>query len=288
MLASLLALSLFAPKAPATVEINGEVYEVRWSDGDSFRIKDGKYEGSGARLMGYNTLESYGPVHRFGTWTPEELYKIAKSAAQYARSQQWKCTAEDTRDHYGRLLVRCPDLINYMVGEGIAHLFEIDAVPTDEALAAQKKAREEKKGMWLKGQPKQLVTSVHSAAESEDGKTYDRVADLETGRTMRIEHSTVYETCQEICHGASCMTYVPFKNRYKDRAECLRGRRGEAVVTEAQLEKTPDELLQPKDPTANVKEGVPVEVKAAAPEGAKPAEGAEEKGGVLPEEDIIR
>ncbi len=223
----LLLLALFAPptRPPATIELNGEVFTVQWSDGDSFRFKDGPYQGSGVRLMGYNTLESYGPVHRFGTWSKYDLYKQARNAKNYARSQQWKCTADKTRDHYGRLLVRCPDLIEYMVGEGQAHLFEIDGMPTKEALEAQRKARAEKKGLWEKGTPAELVTSVHSVSEGDKPQTYDRVVDLTTGIAREVPHSQTYAVCQEVCHGDSCMTYVPFEFRYKNKPDCLRGKR---------------------------------------------------------------
>jgi len=29
-------------------------------------------------------------------------------------------------------------------------------------------------------------------------------------------------TCQEVCEGQSCMVYVPYERRYKEKPECLR------------------------------------------------------------------
>jgi hypothetical protein len=59
--------------ASGSVVLNGEMTRVVWSDGDSFRIKSGPQVNRTTRLVGYNCLEAYGPVHRWGTWTPSEL-----------------------------------------------------------------------------------------------------------------------------------------------------------------------------------------------------------------------
>ena len=72
-------LSLTAVAEPASqVFLNGVPTPVFFNDGDSFRILEGPLKGTKARLAGFNTLESYGPVHQWGGWHAKELYAIAK------------------------------------------------------------------------------------------------------------------------------------------------------------------------------------------------------------------
>lgn len=223
---------LFAPGkgGSAAVNLNGVRVDVRWSDGDSFKIKSGRFRGVGTRLMGYNTLESYGPVHQWGSFTGEELYTIAKDAKYEAKKQVWDCTTDtNNRDHYGRLLVHCPELIKHMVAVGVAHLFYIDDTPDAEALKAQQAAIAAKKGIWAKGVPKKLLTSLHSIDEKtwEDGKAYNRAADPVTGTANKILHAEKYTECQQVCMEGSCMLFVPFKRRYgRERAPCLKWGKG--------------------------------------------------------------
>ena len=76
---------LFACKPPApaarvispAIVLDGQPILVDWDDGDTFSSPLGDGERLKARLSGYNTLESYGPVHRWGEWTAPELYSIA-------------------------------------------------------------------------------------------------------------------------------------------------------------------------------------------------------------------
>jgi endonuclease YncB( thermonuclease family) len=218
---------LFGSGTKAVVELNGTPTAVRWSDGDSFKILDGRFRGRGTRLMGYNTLESYGPVHSWGTFTKLDLFFQAKKGSTHAATQVWKCTADENNvDHYKRLLVHCPDLIKFMVGEGHGHLFEVgDTKPAPEALAAQLAAIKQGKGMWKKGVPKGILTSLHSADEG--GDAYNRMADPLTGTTRKIMHKEIYKTCQSVCMEGSCMLHVPFKKRYgKKKAPCIAYKRG--------------------------------------------------------------
>lgn len=205
-----------------TVTLNGGVVPVRWSDGDSFRIQGGEYEGASARLGGYNSLESYGPVHRWGEWTASELAQNARDAKTTAMSGSWTCTTTGERDHYDRVLVTCADLIEAMVSAGHGHLFALDG-PADPAhVAAQLAAQEAGAGMWQKGVPEGIVTSLHSAAEGRD-HTYNRVISSADGSSTQVSHEETYAVCQEVCLQGSCLVYVPFANRYGgDRAECLR------------------------------------------------------------------
>ena len=76
-------------KEPGKSEIllDGRIYKVRWGDGDTFRLKTLTGKKKSARLAGFNTLESYGPVHRWGEWTADELYQLANTAGVVAAAQ---------------------------------------------------------------------------------------------------------------------------------------------------------------------------------------------------------
>ena len=227
-----LAAILMGGKMPvSTINLDGVLIEVRWNDGDSFLLMGGSHEGSRARVMGYNTLESYGPVHSWGDWSAEELYWQAKQASKYAASRTWHCTADSKRDHYGRLLIRCDDLIEFMVSEGHAHLFEIGRTPNPKHLAAQKAAIASKKGLWRKGVPEGLITSVHSLDERQQDASYNRIASPMTGMAQKFSHAHTYKTCEKVCLQGSCMIYVKFKQRYgDDRPACIRWHPTDAVI----------------------------------------------------------
>lgn len=69
----------------------------------------GPLAGTTARLAGFNTLESFGPVHQWGAWHAYELYIMAKMATLNARRGSWHCDSDLSRDGYGRILWTCPD-----------------------------------------------------------------------------------------------------------------------------------------------------------------------------------
>ena len=104
-----------------------------------------------------------------------------------------------------------------------------------------------KKGMWEKGAPAFLITSLHSQSEypdkNDDGSykkhAYNRICDMKTGQCTVREHNDTYEVCQKVCIEDSCMIYVPYANRYKKEvlAECLI------------QPKDVDSSTQPKEPT---------------------------------------
>ncbi len=232
-----LAVAVFAAPALAggkkpggSITLNGEATSVRWSDGDSFHILSGPHKGRGTRLTGYNSLESYGPVHRWGEWTAKELYAIAKSSAQVAAAKEWTCTTDGKVDGYQRLLIDCPLLAVEMVrqGHGLAYAVE-GAKAAPAVLEAQAEAQREGRGLWKKGVVKGVVTSVHSVGEDgdeADAVAYNRVVDTRTGEALKRRHEKRYATCEEVCEttdgDTSCMTFVPFKQRYKDKPDCLR------------------------------------------------------------------
>lgn len=215
--------------ALGTVVLNGEKIQVNWTDGDSFKIKEGKFKGAGTRLQGYNTLEAYGPVHRWGEWTAHELFELAEDSAAHAAMKTWECTTDEKKDGYGRLLVNCPELTKHMVLDGYAMVYSVDG-PVDPALLElQQQSIKNKSGMWKKGAPKGVVTSLHSLGEPDSNgavTAYNRVADTRTGAAAKREHQQRYDTCQEVCEETdgekSCMIYVPFEKRYKHRPDCLK------------------------------------------------------------------
>lgn len=211
------------------ITLNGERTQVRWTDGDSFSIKDGPRKGMSTRLMGYNTLEAYGPVHQWGEWTAQELYALAKSSSQVAASQEWRCSADGAVDGYKRLLVKCEGLAAEMARAGHALAYAVDGEKADPAvLAAQQEAIAAKRGMWARGSTNGVITSLHSVGEDghEQREAYNRVVDTRTGQALKRKHTDRYESCQTVCLETdgqrSCMVYVPFRHRYRGQPDCLR------------------------------------------------------------------
>ena len=204
------------------VILDGVQLEADWDDGDTFSaVHPETQEKIKARLFGFNTLESYGPVHQWGEWTEQELYIIAKEAGVFARSKTWTCTDTKEGGGYGRKLVDCPDLRKEMLELGYAHPFSIGTTAPQADMEAMQKGITEKNGMWGKGAPKFLITSLHSQKEKPDKEVYNRVCDLSVGQCEEQVHNATYAVCEKVCFEDSCMTYVPFAQRYRNKAECL-------------------------------------------------------------------
>jgi len=213
---------------PGTILLDGQPTEVRWSDGDSFKVETGPLKGFGARVSGYNSLETFGPVHRIAGMGPVALEKLATASAALLAGTTWSCTTEGRRDGYGRALVSCPDAAAALVRAGHAMVYAVEARPAPALLAAQREAQAARRGLWAGGVPPEIITSLHSAGEKDlKGKKapYDRLVDTRTGVTRIRRHQSSYRTCEEVCVGegplASCMVYVPFERRYNDRPDCL-------------------------------------------------------------------
>ncbi|HET9551360.1 MAG TPA: thermonuclease family protein [Anaeromyxobacteraceae bacterium] len=212
---------------PGTVLLDGQPTAVRWTDGDTFAVDSGPLRGFSTRLVGYNALETYGPVHRIGTLGPEPLWAIARGSAALLAARTWSCTAGGGRDAYGRALVACPDAAAMLVRAGQAMVFAVDGPADPALLAAQREAQARRAGLWAGGVPPEIVTSLHSAGErGATGRTpYDRLVDTRTGAARTRPHAEAYATCQEVCAGtgagASCLVYVPFERRYRNRPPCL-------------------------------------------------------------------
>jgi endonuclease YncB( thermonuclease family) len=212
---------------PGRVLLDGQPTEVRWTDGDSFKVESGPLRGFGTRLQGYNALESFGPVHRIAGMGPAALEAIATSTATLLAGSVWTCATEGKRDGYGRTLVDCPEAAAAAVRAGHAMVYAVEAGPDPTLLALQREAQAARRGLWAGGVPPEIITSLHSAGEKASrGKApYDRLVDTRSGVTRLRHHQARYQTCQEVCVGEgparSCMVYVPFERRYRDRPACL-------------------------------------------------------------------
>jgi micrococcal nuclease len=205
------------------VVLDGKEISVTWIDGDTFRPPGTRH---GARIVGYNTLETYGDVHRWGTWKPAALHALANQATVVAASRVRTCGSLGRPDRYGRDLVSCPDAARALVGEGLAMVYAMEKdVPDPTLLALQATAQTDRRGIWAEGVPDIIVTSVHSA--DEEGGGYNRVVDTRTGQAVGRKHGRVFRECEEVCEtggdARSCLVYVPFERRYGgEKAACLR------------------------------------------------------------------
>jgi endonuclease YncB( thermonuclease family) len=185
------------------VFLNNQPGAVSFNDVDSFRIIKGNPQGSQSRLAGFNTLESHGPVHRWGGWHFKELYVNAKQATLNARRGVWHCESDLSADGYGRNLWTCLDLAEDQIRKGLAHAMSVTDEPAHpRLLAAQADAITHKRGMWAKGVPTYIVTSIHSADEPRDrpGLTFNRLVNTVDGHSKRWTHTDNYKECQVICH----------------------------------------------------------------------------------------
>lgn len=222
---ALLALPSVALARPVSrVFLNGSPAPVFFNDGDSFTVLGGPLEGTKARLAGYNTLETFGPVHRWGNWDPHEMYVLSKMATLNARRGIWHCYSDLKRDGYGRILWDCPDLAEDQIRKGLAHAMTVTKDPAPARyIAAQKLAMAERRGMWAHGTVPFVLTSLHSNDEGYEGVTYNRLVSTEDGHSEKWIHKDIYGECQEICHPTgACHIYVPFQRRYgAARAACL-------------------------------------------------------------------
>ncbi len=188
--------------ATTRVFLNGQVVPVTFNDGDSFRVHAGEFTGSQCRLSHFNSLESFGPAHQWGTWHPYELYINAKLATINGRRGTWHCFTDGTRDGYGRLLVECPDLIVDSVRRGYAHVYQPDDTPSrPEYLRAQGEAMRERRGMWAHGVPLFVMTSLHSLSEDPSREFhYDRLISTIDGHSESRQHRNTYSECQWVCN----------------------------------------------------------------------------------------
>ncbi|MEM9487530.1 MAG: thermonuclease family protein [Myxococcota bacterium] len=193
-----------ADEPETRVIVNGKPVPVFFNDGDSFRVVSGAKKGVRARLAGFNTLETHGPVHQWGSWHAKELYFIAKMATLHARRGVWTCETEWKLDTYGRTLMRCQDLGEELIRLGYAHALSIDDSPADAGfLAAQKEAMAARRGIWAHGVPPFVITSLHSSDEDSSREWhYNRLVSTEDGHSITWNHRERYAECQKVCQPA--------------------------------------------------------------------------------------
>lgn len=191
-----------AGEARSRVILNGVATPVVFNDGDSFRVLSGPMSGAKARLSGFNTLESHGPVHQWGDWTEKELYVIAKMATYHARDNVWECTTDGKTDGYGRMLVLCPLLAREQIRKGFAHAMTVSDEPSPpELLEAQREAMAHRRGIWAHGIPDYVLTSLHSIEEDTEGKpVYNRLVSTADGHSVKWKHRDKYDECAKVCH----------------------------------------------------------------------------------------
>lgn len=185
-----------------TVYLNGVPAPVFFNDGDSFLVLAGRFQGGKARLTGFNTLESYGPAHVWGGWTAKEMYHLAKMATLNARRGVWHCESDLKTDTYGRTLWWCPDLAADQVKYGLAHTMAVgDDAGRPELLKVQHEAMAARRGMWAKGVPVNVLTSLHSMDETtgEFDGNYNRLVSTVDGRSTKWKHENVYPECTTVC-----------------------------------------------------------------------------------------
>ena len=185
------------------VYLNGSPSTVSFNDGDSFKIIQGSPMGTNARLAGFNTLESHGPVHKWGGWTYKELYVFAKIGTLNARRGVWHCDSDLSRDGYGRILWNCPDLAEDQIRKGFAHAMSVTEEPAPaRLLEAQHEAIRNHRGIWAKGVPTYIMTSIHSYDEARDkkGPVSNRLVNTVDGHSKKWVHTDVYRECQAVCH----------------------------------------------------------------------------------------
>ncbi|MDB4982566.1 MAG: hypothetical protein JWM82_3318 [Myxococcales bacterium] len=210
----------------ASIVLDGVAVAVVWSDGDTFRPNGAKHA---ARVSGYNTLETYGAVHRWGAWDPAALEVLANRATVVVASRTRTCRSLGKPDSYGRTLVDCPDAAADLIGRGLAMVFAVaPETPDAKLLELQAAAQKARRGIWADGVPDLILTSVHSADEPgrrAGAHAHNRVVDPRTGKTDLREHDEVYATCEDVCEVGgktkTCLVYVPFEQRYRNRPACL-------------------------------------------------------------------
>ena len=180
------------------VFLNGVPTPVFFNDGDSFRVLAGPLTGTRARLQGFNTLESYGRCHQWGSWTRRELGHYATLGTLNAQRGVWNCTSDMKKDFYGRILWNCKDLAIDQIRKGLAHAMSVTKDGADAALiAAQRYAIKHRKGMWAHGVPEYVMTSLHST--SEGWEAYNRLVSSEDGHSNKWKHGNHYDHCQTVC-----------------------------------------------------------------------------------------
>ena len=192
--------TLLVESQGSSVLLDGQKIQVRWDDGDTFK---GKHPETGkkisARLAGYNTLESYGPVHQWGEWSSEELYLLAKEAGRFASAKEWSCSDTGKEEAMAVCWLIAPIFAGRFWIPGWPIHFQSVLLPVKQILPHSKLPLENKSGIWAKGVPKLLLTSLHSQDEKPDQDAYNRSCVVNTGQCDKVTHTNTYTECQLVC-----------------------------------------------------------------------------------------
>jgi endonuclease YncB( thermonuclease family) len=234
----LIATAAEAGEPRSKVIINGQAAPVFFNDGDSFRVLSGRMKGAKARIAGYNTLESHGAVHSWGSWTVKEMYVLAKMATLHARRGVWECTTDGKTDTYGRMLTHCHGLGKELIRLGLAHAMSVNDDPADpEYLKAQREAMQAKRGIWAHGTPAFVVTSLHSVEEDTTGHgTYNRLVSTADGHSVKWKHTNKYPECMNVCQKVysvdeSKLETIAIALKKSDAAGAVKGISGKDLVS---------------------------------------------------------
>jgi len=198
----LLLLAGRAAARPETLVFVNDAPAAAWfNDGDTLQLLTGPLALQRARLSGVNALESYGPVHQWLGFTAEELLVLAKQAALAARRGIWRCHLDaGERDGYGRLLADCPELAVALLRGGLAHAYALGHPAPPSLLAAQHEAIAARRGLWARGVPPLLLTSVHSTSERLGrGPSYHRLVSTSDGTAWSWRHRERLRPCDRVC-----------------------------------------------------------------------------------------
>ena len=233
---SLIALALSAASSapaqanetPTLAYLNGTATAVFFNDGDSFRVLAGPMKGTKARLKGFNTLESYGPVHAWGGWTAKEMSRWAKLGTMNARKGIWNCESKDMKkDGYGRILWDCRDLAIDQIRKGLAHAMTVTKDPAEpDLLEAQAAAIRDRVGIWAHGVPDFVLTSLHSLDEGRGDKTYNRTVSSRDGHSKKWYHQQTLVECQ-----SACTPSIPDEAAVKRLAQAIKGNEAHQAIT---------------------------------------------------------
>lgn len=180
-----LTLWLFGPafaEPPALPPIPDRAKVIKVYDGDTVTLENGDK----VRLRWVNTPEKR-PPEPF--W--EEAQRLAERLV-LGRTVRLAVTGEDARDGYGRIVAGLhngrQDLSLELLRQGYGHLFIIPPEPAslDAMLAAQKQARENRRGIWSTDRYRGTlhITSFHADARGDDTQNvngeYLRVCNVTT------------------------------------------------------------------------------------------------------------
>ncbi len=230
--------SSVAAEPETLVYVNGAPTAAWFNDGDTLQLRAGPLAARSARVAGVNALESYGPVHHWPGFTPGELLALAKQAALVARRGVWRCTIDQSRrDAYDRLLADCPDLATALLRRGLAHAYALDGPAPPPLLAAQQEAIAACRGLWSRGVPALLVTSVHSTSERLRRRpSYHRVVSTSDGAAWPWPHRERLRPCERFCAPQRSLTpgsRAAVLDRLRDdpaAAAALRGRADASIA----------------------------------------------------------